>query len=170
MHLDWILNPSAAGLAVFAGLGLALVLVTFLISTAKIRIRTAGLAATPPSEFEEVRRRLADLEERRAAPAPDAFSAVPVSADTPPVSVRPGMNLSHRSQALRLARRGESPEQIASILGLATGEVRLLLKIHGILMRQAVTVRPRNPLKPGQESADILGSADKVHARAAKPV
>jgi hypothetical protein len=168
MHTGWILNPSAAGLAVVAGLALALALALFLITTAKVRVRLAQRPAAPPSEFEEVRRRLADLEARRAVPDTGATAMEPPNSQT--VSVRPGMNLSRRSQALRLARRGESPEQIASILGLATGEVRLLLKIHGVLMQQVMTGPRHIPLKLGQDSADILSSADKADAHAAKPL
>ncbi len=165
MYPGWIVNPNAAGLAVAAGLVLALGLVLFLICTAKIRTRAVTQPAAPASEFEEVRRRLADLEARRAAPVPDVAASDPST-----VAVRPGMNLSRRSQALRLARRGESPEQIASILGLAAGEVRLLLKIHGILMQVADPEPRRTPLKPGPDFADILSSANKAHARVAKPV
>jgi hypothetical protein len=70
------------------------------------------------------------------------------------------MNLNWRSQALRLARRGELPEQIASRLGLASGEVRLLLKIHGMLVQQALAApRPSPALKPTARSADIFHSA-----------
>lgn len=43
---------------------------------------------------------------------------------------RPSMNLARRSQALRMYRRGERPEQIAAALGIPQGEVDLLLKLH----------------------------------------
>jgi hypothetical protein len=46
---------------------------------------------------------------------------------SPPV---PGMNVTRRIQALRLHRRGERPEQIAAALGIARGEVDLLLKMQ----------------------------------------
>jgi hypothetical protein len=47
---------------------------------------------------------------------------------------RPGLNLSKRSQALRMHRRGEPPEQIAATLAVSRQEVDLLLKIHRIVM------------------------------------
>jgi hypothetical protein len=42
----------------------------------------------------------------------------------------PGMNTSRRTQALRMHRRGERPEQIAAALGIARGEIELLLKMQ----------------------------------------
>jgi hypothetical protein len=49
--------------------------------------------------------------------------------------LRPGLNLSKRSQALRLHRRGDDPQQIAERLELPVQEVELLLKVHEIVMR-----------------------------------
>ena len=47
---------------------------------------------------------------------------------------KPGLNLSKRSQALRMHRRGEAPEQIAEALELPLQEVDLLLKVHRIVI------------------------------------
>ncbi|MGA3097583.1 MAG: hypothetical protein ABSF25_14095 [Bryobacteraceae bacterium] len=47
---------------------------------------------------------------------------------------RPGLNLSKRSQALRMHRRGGAPEQIAEALELPLQEVDLLLKVHRIVI------------------------------------
>ncbi len=49
--------------------------------------------------------------------------------------LRPGLNLSKRSQALRLHRRGDPPQQIAEQLEIPVQEVELLLKVHEIVMR-----------------------------------
>ena len=48
----------------------------------------------------------------------------------PPGLPKPGLNLSKRSHALRMHRRGEGAEQIASALELPRQEVDLLLKVH----------------------------------------
>ncbi len=40
------------------------------------------------------------------------------------------MNLNRRAQALRMYRRGQSADQIASVLRLPHNEVELLLKLH----------------------------------------
>jgi hypothetical protein len=129
----WDLILPAAG--VVLGLSLALFLALYLFCTLKAEIRTAQRSAgqAPPSGLDEWTRRLEAVEARSQAAA-----IAPERAETSSVPLRPAMNLSRRSQALRLARRGEPPEQIASRLGLATGEVRLLLKIHGMLVEQAL--------------------------------
>ncbi|MCC6585915.1 MAG: hypothetical protein IT168_04275 [Bryobacterales bacterium] len=55
----------------------------------------------------------------------ESMTAVPVSS-----AVRPGMNLQRRAQILRLAKRGDNPQQIASTVGMPQNEVELLLKLH----------------------------------------
>jgi len=61
---------------------------------------------------------------------------------TPPPP-RPGFNLSTRSQALRMHRRGDSPGQISSTLQVPLQEVELLLKVHRIVLQNLVaTARP----------------------------
>jgi hypothetical protein len=47
---------------------------------------------------------------------------------------RPGLNLNKRSHALRMHRRGEGAQQIASALELPRQEVDLLLKVHRIVL------------------------------------
>jgi len=64
------------------------------------------------------------LRELERAPAPVGVPGLP----------RPGMNLTKRSQTLRLHRQGETPEQIAAALELPRQEVDLLLKVHRIVM------------------------------------
>ncbi len=57
--------------------------------------------------------------------------------EAPPVLIpgapRACMNLTKRSQALRLRRKGDSPEQIAQSLEIPRQEVDLLLKVHDIV-------------------------------------
>ncbi len=52
----------------------------------------------------------------------------------PPPATRCGFNLSKRSQAIRMSRRGEAPSRIAAALELPQGEVDLLLKVHRIVV------------------------------------
>ena len=61
--------------------------------------------------------RLQEAEERASIPAT-------------PVPARRSVNLSRRSQVIRLSRRGEPVETIAATLGLPRREVELLLKVH----------------------------------------
>jgi len=51
-----------------------------------------------------------------------------------PAIPKPGMNLTRRSQALRMHRRGDRPDQIATALEIPLQEVDLLLKVHRIVM------------------------------------
>ena len=73
------------------------------------------------AEVEECARRLRELEQRPASPEI-------------PIGPRAGLNLTKRSQALRLHRRGESPAQIAASLDIPRQEVDLLLKVHRIVI------------------------------------
>jgi len=57
----------------------------------------------------------------------------PAVALTPGIP-KPGMNVVKRSQALRMHRRGDRPEQIATALELPRQEVDLLLKVHSIVI------------------------------------
>ncbi len=49
-----------------------------------------------------------------------------------PEPPRSGLNLTKRSQAIRMSRRGERAENIAASLSLPRGEVDLLLKINAL--------------------------------------
>lgn len=51
-----------------------------------------------------------------------------------PRTPQASMNLSKRSQALRMHRLGEPPEKIAQVLGLSRTEVDLLLKVHRMVI------------------------------------
>lgn len=48
----------------------------------------------------------------------------------PPPPPRSGLNLSARTQAIRLFRRGDDSSRIATVLGLPRNEVELLIKVH----------------------------------------
>lgn len=52
-----------------------------------------------------------------------------------PARLRPGLDLTTRSQVLRLHRHGESAENIARVLEVPRQEVDLLLKVHGIVTK-----------------------------------
>jgi hypothetical protein len=69
----------------------------------------------------------------------DTLSAQVRELERQPASAAPGvprqaMNLSRRSQAIRMHRRGEDPAQIAASLELPRQEVDLLLKVHQIVV------------------------------------
>lgn len=76
---------------------------------------------------ELLRTAIARLETDLAAARDDT-----VQSAKPAPSLLPGasMNLSKRTQALRMHRRGEPLDQIASVLGIARREVELLVKVQ----------------------------------------
>ncbi|MCU0246301.1 MAG: hypothetical protein MUC42_06990 [Bryobacter sp.] len=61
-------------------------------------------------------------EQHRASARPEVLPASLV--------VHAGMNASQRAHILRLARRGDRPDQISAALGLPLHEINLTLKIH----------------------------------------
>ena len=78
---------------------------------------------------------LRELQSRLEALAAEVHDMeVPAPVTLLPGVPRPGMNLSKRSQALRMHRRGEKPDQIARALELPLQEVELLLKVHRIVI------------------------------------
>lgn len=53
-----------------------------------------------------------------------------------PAPARSGLNLSKRTQALRMHRSGQDPAGIAAALELPRSEVELLVKVHRIVVGQ----------------------------------
>jgi hypothetical protein len=158
--VTWISHPLALGVLMVV-LGLSL----YLIATVKVRVRSAttGHEGHLHAEIGELRKRMDELAARQRVPASAGERESERSAfesALPAVPLRSGINLSRRSQALRLYRRGETPEQIASSLMVTTGEVRLLLKVHRLVMERTMAGPPGPGLKSGAESADTSSSAE----------
>jgi len=121
-------------LAILSGLALGAVAVSFLamfrakelVRTAEHRSRTGQLRCESTLKaFEENLNALtAQLREMRLE--------TPVM--IPPGPPKPGLNLTKRSQALRMHRRGDPPDQIATVLQIPLQEVDLLLKVQRIVI------------------------------------
>jgi hypothetical protein len=79
------------------------------------------------AELEDLKLRLQEAEERAGM----------LVAPTPP---RSGLNLSKRTQALRMFHRGESPAQIAGSLGVPENEVQLLLKVSRVVAEHSQAI------------------------------
>ncbi len=130
MRLSGLLIHPVAQTALLAG-GLAACLWMFFLLKREIAAaarhfaeRQQELDATVSSLLtanDETSRRLQDAELRAADPA-----AIPGGA----------VNFSKRSQALRMHRRGDPPEQIAAVLGIPASEVRLLLKTQEMILER----------------------------------
>ena len=63
----------------------------------------------------------------------------------PPQAPASGFNLNRRTQAIRLLKRGEHPEQIARVLSVPQQEVQLLHKVQQILLSAEAPPQPDPP-------------------------
>jgi hypothetical protein len=131
MMLEWIFHT----LVLYAGLAVGMGLCLYLFFTVKIEMRSDYTArrtqeALCTEQFARMRESLEQLQS--ALHESEERTGVLV----PPTPPRSGLNLNRRSQALKMYRRGDPPEQIASALGLALTEVELLVKVHQIVLEQ----------------------------------
>jgi len=120
MHLEWILlNPAGPYAALAVGLSLCL----FLFFTLKRDLRSAearsrNKLSTLESGLEERLEELSRISGLLVAPEPP----------------RSGLNLTKRSQALQMHRRGAATEEIAATLSLPRNEIELLVKVQQIVL------------------------------------
>jgi DNA-binding NarL/FixJ family response regulator len=132
----------AVPLAILCALALAAVGASwFALISAKALVRkadqrTSDLESRTETSLQALQTKLEELR----AEAQDVTHQPQVVNPTPAVP-RPGMNLTTRSQVLRLNRRGESVEQIARILTVPRQEVELLLKVHRIVLGTMETTK-----------------------------
>ena len=117
--------------AILCGLSLAALAVSALAFVCSRKAVSGGaqkrrLDSQAAPALDEMRRRIDGIanEVQQIRSQPAAVTAAP----------KPAMNLSKRSQALRLHRRGDSTEQIAGALGIPCQEVELLIKVQRIAM------------------------------------
>jgi hypothetical protein len=117
---------SAAFLVALVCGGTALLLARMAIGAAR---QTSALGANIQRNMEALAARFESLqqqaEELRRLPAeaiPDAGGCA--------------LNLNKRAQVLRMNRRGDPPERIASVLEIPRQEVDLLIKVHRIIISQ----------------------------------
>lgn len=126
------MNPMVLPLAVVSALGLGGLLFAFLVlDRARTLVSAAERRARATQEESEAA--LRSVREAIDTLAAEVRQMEQQTAAAPPLP-RPGLNLSKRSQALRMYRRGESREQIAASLQVPVQEVDLLLKVHRIVL------------------------------------
>ena len=157
-------------LCLLAAVGLSLGV--YLWRTLQIEKRAGEPPGAPRehAEIEELGRRLEEMDARWRKSASQAAPAEPAAA-----TVRSGMNLNRRSQALRLHRRGETAGEIARLLSMPAGEVQLLLKVHHLLAQQVLATEAvegperQKRLNSGPEPADRVNSGIKPSRRSGEP-
>jgi len=150
MQLEWISYPITQ--YTISGLGLISSLTLWASSKAEIR----RVRRTVKNSLAELERGVTDLNAsiddvrrtKTTAPEP-APVAAPVPAPAPaaaPISIMQGLNLTRRTQILRMKRRGEGPQSIAAALQIPVGEVSLILKmeqLQGASLEPAAAPAPR---------------------------
>ena len=125
MNLDWILSPITS----YAVIALALVacIACFLSIKREIyRLRRAADVAE-----QAVQRKIEVIESSVAGMAEHQPTAAELVLRPP--TLRRSLNLTRRTQALRMRRRGESIESIAAALATPRNEIELLLKVYEML-------------------------------------
>ena len=133
---DWlkrIADPGVLPIAIMSGLVLASVAGSFLANA-----RAKAMARNARDQSKALEERLTSaLDEAHARVESLGIELEEVRQSTLliPNAPRPGFNLSKRSQALRMYRRGDPPDRIATELGVSRQEVDLLLKVHRIVIK-----------------------------------
>lgn len=121
MNLDWILSPLT--LYIVAALALLACMAVFVSMQSQLhRLRRAA-----EDDRQAMTRQLQQVERVVADIGQPQTTAVESS---PGLSVRPSLNLTRRTQALRMRRRGESAESIAAALCTPRNEIELLFKVY----------------------------------------
>ena len=121
--------------AILFGLVLTSLALCFLVLT-RVRGLIDDTEQRRRADQEQARTRLDELRQELQAVTAQwqeirQHAASPAAQSVP----RSGLNLSKRSQALRMSRRGDAPLEIATSLGVPLQEVDLLLKVHRIVIR-----------------------------------
>ncbi len=131
---QYLLHPLLHYVLTAVGLGLCL----YLFATLKVELRAAhpdriadqqriealeGALIDARLALQQVETNLRDVEQQTGMLVP-------------PTPSRSGLNLSKRTQVLRLHRAGENASGIATSLGLPRGEVELLIKVQSMMLEQ----------------------------------
>jgi hypothetical protein len=138
MNLDWILSPFTCYAVV------ALALVASIACFVSTKAEVYRLRRTANASQDVLKRKMEEMQSAVAAIS-QASSEPAVAAPARPLSLRPGLNLTRRTQALRMRRRGESAESIAAALSAPRNEIELLLKIYEVTEYRRQLKAPAQP-------------------------
>jgi hypothetical protein len=133
-NLEFLLQPVVIYVLLAAGLGLCL----YLFATLKAEIR--GLLRRSLEERKQVQALDTSLGGAHLAVQALETDLRAVELQTgmlvAPAAARSGLNLSKRTQVLRMHRGGQDSAGIAAALALPRAEVELLIKVHRIVVDQ----------------------------------
>lgn len=146
------MNPLLIPLAVVCSVGLAAVALSFLaiLQTASSRRTLDARVKSRQVQWEAA---LQATKEAVKELTTQVHQIESQSLPAPVPHLRPGFNLSTRSQALRMHRRGENAAQIAASLQVSAQEVELLLKVHQIVLQNLATTAVSGGAQAGAKAA-----------------
>ena len=126
MNLDWIMSPLTPFVAI------VLVLIAALACFVSAKREVYRLRQNADATQMALARKLEQVESAVAQIGEPKIEASAPAAPTRP-TLGPSLNLTRRTQALRMRRRGESVESIAAALSAPRNEIELLLKVYEIV-------------------------------------
>jgi hypothetical protein len=125
-NAEWIVNPLTT--CAITGTGLLALLFLWLdarIDAGKCRHELTVMKECTDSALQELASKVSEI---AARPAPEPRQESP--------GINQSLNLTRRSRALHMRRRGDEPHTIAAALGISHGEVELLFKLDQIVQKQ----------------------------------
>jgi transcriptional regulator len=138
MNLDWILSPITCYAAI--ALALAACVAVFVSTKTEVwRLRQSASASEQAlrQKIEQMEAAVSHMERQR--------QEAPVETPVRTPTLRPSLNLTRRTQALRMRRRGESVESIAAALSTPRNEIELLLKVYEMVEYRRQLKAPAEP-------------------------
>src|SRR6266567_1171808 len=117
MRMEWILHPAVPFAALAAGMALCLYL--FISLKRELRACNARWGKKMEALEAECNAKMESLDDRWKE-----LSQIS-NLLAPPAPLRSGLNISKRSHAMQMARRGETPQAISAVLSIPLNEVEL---------------------------------------------
>ena len=151
MQLEWISYP----ITQYTLTGVGLISSLTLWASSKVELRQ--VRRSMKSSLAELEKGVTNLnasidDVRRTKSAVPEPALLPAPAPAPvPVPVMQGLNLTRRTQILRMKRRGENAQSIAATLQIPIGEVSLILKMEQL---QGASLEP--VAQPGPRTRGVL--------------
>jgi hypothetical protein len=147
MNLDWIFSPLTLYIVI------ALALLACMAVFVSMQSEVYRLRRTAEESRQAMARQLEQVESVVAGIGRQ--TAEPALAASPVPSVRASLNLTRRTQALRMRRRGESVESIAAALCTPRNEIELLFKVYEMVEYRRQIQPPARQAAGDQQSAAV---------------
>lgn len=139
MNLDWLLNPLVSYALIAVALAACIgIFISYKSELYRLRRAAAATQNDMKQQIEHMQSTVAQIgQQRQEAREPAVVSRA---------ALRPSLNLTRRTQALRMRRRGESVESIAAALATPRNEIELMLKVYEMLEYRRQLKAPAEPV------------------------